>query len=109
MKAFIESDISDPKYLEKYDFSMFEDGTTDTHNFYYEAKDKKLFTRKLQISADAMTRKIRSIYIETQKNAKWDSKTQKLFYMPMKVLSIQEFEKGTLGSGKELRVEYRFL
>jgi hypothetical protein len=108
-KMFFDTDISDPKYLGQYDFSMFEDDATYTMNYYYEAKDPKLFTRKLHISTDATNNKVRSIYIETQKNGKWSDKSQKLFYMPLKVISVQEFEKSLIGSGKELRIEYRFL
>lgn len=108
-KMFFDTDISDPKYLGQYDFSMFEDGTTFTLNYYYEAKDPKLFTRKLHIITDATNNRVRSIYIETQKDGKWGGKSQKLFYMPLKVISIQEFEKSLVGSAKELRIEYRFL
>ncbi len=108
-KVFFETDISDKKFLGKYDFSKFADDATMTHNFFYEANDPKLFTRKLQISADNVNNKIRSIYIETQKQGQWSSKTQKLFYMPVKVISIQEYEKTAPNTVKELRIEYRFL
>lgn len=107
-KIFFDTDISDSKYLGQYDFTMFEDNTTGTRNFYYEAKNEKLNTQKLQISADLETNKIRSVFIEAQDNQKWHSKTRKLFYMPVKLISIQEFEKSTPGPDKELRVEYRF-
>jgi len=63
----------------------------------------------MNISADATNNRVRSIYIETQKSGKWSSKSQKLFYMPLKVISVQEFEKSFLSSPKELRIEYRFL
>jgi len=108
-KVFFATDISDPKFLGKYDFTMFEDNATSTRNFYYEAKDKELFTRKFQISADQFTDKVRSIYIETEKKTRWSTVTQKLLYMPLKVISIQEFEWSTGGEPKEMRVEYRFL
>lgn len=109
LKAFFDTDISDPKFLDQYDFTMFEDNATDTRNFYYEAKNDKLYTRKLQISADVTSSKIRSVYVEAIENSRWHGKTRKLFYMPLKVISIQEFEKSTPGPDKELRVEYRFL
>ena len=108
-RVFIESDISDRKFLGKYDFSSFPDDATETNNFFYEAKDDKLYTRKLQISADNVSSKVRSIYIETQKKGKWSSRTQKLFYMPVKIISIQEYEKSGPGTARELRIEYRFL
>jgi hypothetical protein len=108
-KTFIETDISDLKYLDRYTFSEFADDATMTHNFFYEAKEESLFTRKLHIAADDVNHKVRSIYIETSKNGKWSNFSQKLFYMPMKVISIQEFEWAQTGPKKELRVEYRFL
>jgi hypothetical protein len=108
-KAFFDTDIGHSKFLNQYDFTMFEDNATDTRNFYYEAKNDKLYTRKLQISADMVSSKVRSIYIEAIENTRWHGKTCKLFYMPLKLISIQEFEKSTPGPDKELRVEYRFL
>lgn len=105
LKPFLESDISDKKYLDQYHFSMFEDNITDTRNFFYEAKDPKLFTKKLQISSNAENNKIQSIYIETEKNGK----VQKLFYKPVKLIQIQEFETSFLGKDKDLRVEYIFM
>ena len=108
-KTFIATDISDLKYLDRYSFSEFADDATMTHNFFYEAKEESLFTRKLHIAADDVNHRVRSIYIETSKNGKWSNFSQKLFYMPMKVISIQEFEWAETGPTKELRVEYRFL
>src|ERR1044072_9668504 len=61
-KTFFDTDISDPKFLGRYSFSSFPDDATDTQNFYYEAKEDGLFTRKLQVSADNVSHKIRSIY-----------------------------------------------
>lgn len=108
-KTFFETDISDTKYLGRYDFSSFADDATATQNFYYEAKEPELFTRKLQISADDVSHKVRSIYIETAKNGQWSKFSQKLFYIPLKIISVQEFEWAKAGPTKELRVEYRFL
>jgi hypothetical protein len=108
-KVFFATDISDPKYLDHYNFSMFEDNATTTRNFYYEAKDDDLFTRKFQVSADAFTDKVRSIYVETEKKTRWSTVTQKLLYIPVKVISIQEFEWTGGNEPKELRIEYRFL
>lgn len=108
-KTFFDTDISDPKFLDRYNFSSFSDDATDTQNFFYEAKEEGLFTRKLQISADNVNHKIRAIYIETAKKSKWSNFSQKLFYIPLKTISVQEFEWAKAGPSKELRVEYRFL
>lgn len=108
-KIFFATDISDPKFLGKYDFSQFADDATASNNFYYEAKEPDLFTRKLHIISDDVTNKIKSIYIETEQKTKWGSRIQRLFYIPVKTISIQEFESTTTGDKKELRVEYRFM
>ncbi len=109
IKPFFDADIGDKKFLGQYTFTAFQDQTTQTVNFYYEAKNDKLFTRKFQIMADDVTAKVRSIYIETERNSRGSHFTQKLFYIPLKVISIQEFDHSTPGPAKELRVEYRFL
>lgn len=109
LKTFFESDISDKKYLGRYDFTTFYDDATETRNFYYEAKDDDLYTRKLQISAADYNKPVQSIYIETAKRTKWTYRTQRLFYMPRKIISIQEFEQSKSGPGKEVRIEYRFM
>ena len=108
-RIFLESDISDAKFLDKYTFSQFADETTMTENFYYEANDKSLFTQKLHIIADINSRKISTIYIETAKNSKWGARTQRLFYEPVKSIIIQEFESTATGDKKDVRIEYRFL
>jgi hypothetical protein len=105
MKPFFESDISDTKFLDRYNYSAFKDDATYTLNLYYEAKEDKLFTRKLHIMLDDVTAKIKSIYIETDDN----KTTRKLFYIPLQVISIQELENVGSTNGKELRIEYRFL
>jgi hypothetical protein len=108
-KVFFATDISDPKYLDHYRFTMFEDNTTTTRNFYYEAIDDDLFTRKFQVSADLFTDKIRSIYIETERKNKSGTTTQKLMYIPMKKIDIQEFDWASTGQHKDMHIEYRFL
>lgn len=109
LKMFFATDISDPKYDGKYDFSDFVDQTTLTENYYYEAKDPKMFTQKLHVIADMRNHKISSIYIETLKQNKWGSRMQRLYYEPVKSISIQEFETSATGDKNEVRVEYRFL
>ncbi|RYZ56016.1 MAG: hypothetical protein EOP49_01570 [Sphingobacteriales bacterium] len=109
MKTFFAADISDPKFDGKYAFSMFDDDATVSRTYYYEALEPDLFTRKLQIMSDPFTDKIKSIYIETEKNGRFGKKAQKLYYSPVKVIQIQEFESSLLGSDRNLRVEYRFV
>lgn len=104
LKPFFESDISDPKFLGQYNFSTFKDDATFTINLYYEAKNDKLFTRKLMISVDDVTAKVKSIYIETESS----NIQRKLFYLPVRLISIQEFEKDGPVT-KELKIDYRFL
>lgn len=107
-KVFFQSDISDRKYIDHYDFSSFDEDVTGTHTFYYEAKDPDLYTRKLQISIDPTTNKIVSIYIETQQSSRYDGLSYKLYYAPMKVIQIQEFDNTHTKSIQRV-TEYRFL
>lgn len=108
-KTFFETDISAPEFLDKYEFTMFEEETTQTRTFSYVAKDPALFTQKLQIAADVFTNKIRNIYIETQKQSFWNTQTKKLLYSPMHVLQIQEHNDPLIGGQKDLVIEYKFL
>lgn len=107
-KSFFETDISDAKFVGKYDFSAFEEPVMGTKNFFYEANDPKLFTRKVQIVADNFSNQVTSIYIEAEKNDRMGSKTIKLFYDVLKSITIQEFETSKTGERKELRVVYEF-
>lgn len=109
LKTFFQSDISDPKFLGQYNFSVFDDDATTSRTYYYEAKTDGLFTRSLQIVTDPFTDKVKSIYIETAKNGRFSQKTQKLFYIPIKTIQIQEFESSFMSEDKNLRIEYRFL
>ena len=108
-KTFLETDISDKKYLGKYEFTLLDDDATLLRTFYYEAKDPELYTKKLQISVDPTNNKIKSIYIEASKSEGWTHTSKQLYYAPLKVIQIQEFEKSKIGSAKESRTEYRFL
>lgn len=105
LETFFETDISAPKFLGKYNFSIIDDSLTVSRTYYYEAKDKELFTRTLQIATDPFTDKVKSIYVETERNGK----TQKLYYAPVRILQIQQFESTASGKSKNLRTEYRFL
>lgn len=108
-KTFFETDISDPKFLEQYDFTMFEESTTETRTFTYTAKKPELFTQKLQIAADMYNNKIRNIFIETQKQTFWNTQSQKLFYSPLRFIQIQEHNDPLIGGQKDMVIEYKFM
>lgn len=109
LKVFFETDISDPKYVGKYKFSSFKDRTTTSNNFYYEAKDPKVYTKKLHITVDYFTDRITSIFIEAERDTRLGTKNVKLFYTPMETISIQEKETSKTGEEKDLRIVYEFL
>jgi hypothetical protein len=52
---------------------------------------------------------IKSIYIETASNGRMGERSQKLYYKPIKIIQIQEFESSALGKDINSRVEYRFM
>lgn len=108
-KRFFESDIGKPQYIGHYKFDMFLDESTDTRNFYYEAIDDTLYTRKLQISAMQENNKIRSIYIETEKRSGTRDVIQKLYYSPLSVIQIQEFDALATGDKNQLFIAYYFM
>lgn len=107
--TFVATDISPRKFLGKYDFSVADDDVTGDRGFIYTAKDPDVFTRLLQINIDPSNNKITSIYIETERHDFWEDKSQKLLYVPLKVIQIQERENTLFSKARELRVEYRFL
>lgn len=108
-KEFFATDISDKKYIGQYNFTAFDDTLTFCRNFFYEANNPKLYTRTVQITSDFYTDKVKSIYIEAEKNNRVGTKNVKLFYIPMQSISIQEWETSKTGQEKELRVVYEFL
>ena len=103
------ADIADRKYLDLYDFNMYSDDITASRGFIYTAKDPKVLTRTLQINTDPSNNKITSIYLETAKRDFWGATTQKLLYIPMRILQIQEAQSHLIGKARNLRVEYRFM
>lgn len=109
VKVFSETDISDKKYLGKYKFTQFDDNADRTHNFFYEAIEEDLFTRKLLITIDQFTNKIKGIYIETEKKDVFDDCIQKLYYSPLKTVQIQTSDKPLLGSKKYTVEQYEFI
>lgn len=108
-KAFAETDISDRKFLGKYNFNQFDDPQDGTHNFFYQAKDEDLFTQKLLITIDKVNNKVRGIYIETFKKYFGGERTEKLYYNPMKTIQIQTDDRPMLGSKKFTVTEWTFM
>ncbi len=102
------ADISDKKYLGWYKYDMFNDETTETLHLHYEAMADDLFTRKMDVSADMFSRKIKSIYIETRRDEKGHVLSQKLQYMPDRLFQIQTFEKSEGTAAKDTKVQYWF-
>jgi len=109
VKIFSETDISDRKYLGKYKFTQFDDNADQTHNFFYEALDEELFTRKLLITINQFTAKIKGIYIETEQKTVFEDCVRKLYYAPLKTIQIQTNNKPLLGSKKYTVEQYDFM
>src|ERR1043165_611590 len=108
-KMFGETDISQLKYVGLYDFNIYNDDATYSRGLIYTAKDPSLLTRTLQINTDPTNNKITSIYIETAKHDFWGSTTQKLLYVPLHLIQIQETQHNLIGKARNLRVDYRFM
>ncbi len=108
-KLFFETDISDKKFLGHYNFSQFDDSATQSRNYYYEAKEDYLETRKLLISTDPTNNKVVSIYIEYEKKGLFKSENRKLFYIPLKVIQIQQFKKALWQDPVNIVTEYEFM
>ena len=106
LKTFLETDISDRKYLGKYKFSQFDDNSDNTHDFMYMTSDKNLFTQELLITMDVHTTAVTGIYIETYKKNFLGETTQKLYYAPMKTIQIQRHENPLIGQKKEILLQY---
>jgi hypothetical protein len=109
MEVFFATDISDPRYLDRYQFEEIKDETTNSRIYYYQAKEEKLLTRTLQIVTNAENNRIKNIYIETLKKGLLATRSQKLFYTPLKTIQIQEEETGPLSAPRHLRIVYRYL
>jgi hypothetical protein len=107
-KYFFATDISDKKYLGHYNFTSFDETTNQTHVYAYEAKDEDLYTRKLWITIDPFNNKILSIYIETRKNTDAKEEVLKLYYKPLKLIQIQQFQNSSAGLKMEKEIKYRF-
>lgn len=108
-ETFFATEISDRKYLGQYTFNQFDDNDDGTHNFFYEAKDEDLFTRKLLITIDKYNQMVKGIYIETEKGELGSSTIQKLYYKPMKTIQIQTDEKSLFGEKTHTVLQYDFM
>jgi len=109
-KVFAQTDISDAKYFDQYNYNYFPDNEEQaTLDLFYQAKDEEQFTQKLLVTIDQYTMKVKGIYIETYKKTAWSSCTQKLYYSPMKKIQIQTDERPVIGSKKYTIVEYNFM
>ena len=108
-KPFFEADISALKYLDKYAFTEFDESTTGSHVYSYDAREDDLATRILLISIDPFNNRIRSIYTEQKEDHFWSGREQKLYYEPGRYISIQEWSRSRLGPEKTMHAEYRFL
>ncbi len=109
LKTFIATDISNPEFLGKYRFSNFEEASTGNRTLMYEAKEPDLFTRTFSFSVDPTNDRILSLYVETSKKVSGGHLHQRLLYIPLKTIQIQEDEGATFSKTRNLRVEYRFL
>jgi hypothetical protein len=112
-KTFFETDISDTSFLGKYKYTQFPDDQDGTMNLFYEVADPdddELFTRKLLITVDQQTRRVRGIYIETlKKDILSGDRIQKLYYSPMKTIQIQTENKPVFGSSTHTIEQYDFM
>jgi len=109
LQTFFDADISDTKNIGKYEFTVINDDATMSKIYDYEAKDPKMFTQKTQIVIDPFTERIKAVYIETHKEDFWKKESQKLFYVPLKVIQIQQFESLRFGKYLSTRTEYHFM
>lgn len=105
---FDPTDISEPKFLNQYEISSFEEETMDYTTLRYQAKTKKQFTQVLNIDIDNFNNRVRAIYIETLKENAIYKKTEKLLYIPDDLIQIQEFEKSVVSPEKNMKLSFRF-
>jgi hypothetical protein len=106
MLAFVRTDIGRKEFLNKYNFSVVDEGASFTRTYYYEALEDDLYTRTLQVTTDPTNNRIKAVFVEAVDTKSSPRKSVKLYYAPHKV--IQETTKSTMGSAKEVKTEYRF-
>lgn len=107
-EKFDPTDISKPEFLDQYFYSNYDEDALDLTILHYEAKDKNLFTQKMDVNVDMFNNRVRSIYIETRKKNAIYIKTEKLLYAPDQIIQIQQFEKSIVSPIKEMKVVYLF-
>lgn len=107
-ERFFVYDIGDPSYLDRYNAEVFRDGQG-AIVLYYSAKEEKLPMRSMHVRLDIATNKVLSIYMEIQKKSFWADDNQKLYYVPMKLIQIQEYSKPFIGKEKDLQIVWKFL
>lgn len=108
-REFFATEISDRSYLGKYKFTQFDDEQDETHNFFYEALEEDLYTRKLLIAIDRYSKKVTGIYIEGRQHSIFDDRLVKLYYKPMKRIQIQVTETPMFGEKVHTVTEYEFM
>ncbi|GAA4470373.1 hypothetical protein GCM10023093_31520 [Nemorincola caseinilytica] len=108
LQKFFATEISDPSFLGKYKFTQFNDEQDDSHNYFYEALEDDLYTRKLLISVSQETNVAQGIYIEAIDKAPLEERMVKLYYKPMKRIQIQEIVTPLFGEKTHTVTEYEF-
>lgn len=108
-EKFFATEISSPEFLGKYKFTEFNDETDDTHNYFYEALEDDLYTRKVLIAVSQENNKAVGIYVEAVDNDPFEEKMVKLYYKPMKRIQIQEIVTPLFGEKIHTVTEYEFL
>lgn len=106
---FFKAEICDPEYLDRYKFSQFEDDMDDTYNFFYEALEKDLYTRKLLLTTERENMMAKGVYVEAVERSLLEDKVLKLYYKPMKRIQIQVTETPVFGEKKHTVTEYEFM
>lgn len=107
-KQFDPTDISDPRFLNQYNFTSYSDNALSLIYVNYEANNKNLLTRTFNISADNLNHKIRSVFIETHSGNRTYEKSQKLTYVPHRLIQIQSFEKSIISRPEDMLITYYF-
>lgn len=105
---FAAADISDKKFLGLYRFDTFNDETTETTHLFYEAASPDLYLTKMDVSADAFTNLVKSVYLETNSVKDGHQVSMKLQYIPDRIFQIQTFEKTAGQAEQNTKLEYRF-
>ncbi len=107
-KVFGTTDISDSKYYNLYNYSHFDDNSMEMSTMSYAAKDPDLYVQRLDVNYDNETRKISSVYIETNVSNWMHEKQQKLSYYVGDKIIIHETESSKFSKDKDLTVLYKF-